>query len=110
MMVPCPSQHEADFLLGMLNSSPSLLTIHSYVISTSTSTHVLSNIAIPRFIKLDSKHAKLAELSSQCHIAKRKNKQNEVVTLEAEIDEVAAGIWGISDIELKAIQKALADM
>ena len=41
MMVPCASQQEADFLVGMLNSGPSLLTIRSYVISTSTSTHVL---------------------------------------------------------------------
>ena len=109
MMVPCASRQEADFLLGMLNSGPSLLAVHSYVISTSTSTHVLSNVAVPRFKKADSTHIRLAELSSQCHVAKHRNREDEVATLEAEIDEVVAAIWGITDTELKAIRNALAE-
>ena len=108
MMVPCKSQHEADFLLGMLNSSPSILAIHSYVISTSTSTHVLSNVAIPRFTKTNINHARLADLSRQCHIAA--NNADRLSALEADVDKAAAKVWGITDTELKAIQKTLADM
>ena len=110
MMVPCASRQEADFLLGMLNSGPSLLAVHSYVISTSTSTHVLSNVAVPRFKKADSNHTRLAELSNQCHLAKHRNRQDEVATLEAEIDATVSRIWEISDAELEAIQRALSDM
>ncbi len=110
MMVPCSSQHEADFLLAMLNSGPSLLAVHSYVISTSTSTHVLINVAVPQFKKENINHTRLADLSQQCHVALQQNNEDKIAGLEAEIDEVAAGIWGITDAELKAIQKALADM
>ena len=108
MMVPCASRQEADFLLGMLNSRPSLLAISSYVIATSTSTHVLSNVAVPRFKKAASNHTLLAELSRQCHVAA--NNEGQLAALEADIDEAAAKIWGITKTELKAIQKALSDL
>ena len=108
MLVPCRSQQEADFLLGMLNSSPNLLAVCSYVLSTSTSTHVLSNVTVPRFQGSDAAHTRLAELSHLCRTAV--NGKDELAELEAEIDEVAAGIWGLTPPELKAIQEALADM
>ena len=38
------------------------------------------------------------------------NRQDEVIALESEIDEVTANLWGINDAELKAIQRASADM
>ena len=110
MMVPCSSQQEADYLLAMLNSGPSTLAIHSYVISTSTSTHVLSNVAVPKFKSGDSTHERLAELSQQCHAAATCSNDTRILELESEIDEVAAKIWGITNTELKAIQKALAEM
>ena len=109
MMVPCSNQQEADFILAMLNSSPCRLTVYSYAISTSTSTHVLSTIAVPRFKETDTNHTRLAALSHQCHAAKRENKPDEVSALESEIDEVTARIWGIDDVELNAIQTALAN-
>ena len=108
MMVHCNSQQEADFLLAMLNSSPSRLAIHSYVISTSTSTHILQNIAVPQFNKMDDTHKRLAELSRQCHAAASKGDQ--LGSLEAEVDEAAAKIWGITNSELKGIQEALSEM
>jgi hypothetical protein len=110
MMVACSSQEEADFLLAMLNSNPSMLAIHSYVISTSTSTHVLGNVAVPLFQNKNSDHAVLAKLSRQCHTAAAKGDAGAVASLEAEIDITAAKIWGITYAELCAIQDALAEM
>ncbi len=109
MMVACKSRHEADFLCGMLNSSPSLSAIHAYVISTSTSTHVLSNVAAPQFKDTDRLHTRLAELSRRCHAAAQCAAEQELTALEAEIDQVAATIWGITDAELHAIQDTLAE-
>ncbi len=108
MMVRCNSQKEADFLVGMLNSSPSRLAIHSYVISTSTSTHILQNIAVPRFRKTEDVHMRMTELSRQCHVAANNGEQ--LGALEAEVDEAAARIWGITNTELKAIREALSEM
>ena len=41
---------------------------------------------------------------------KRENRQDEVATIESEIDEISARMWGVSDVELKAIQMVLADV
>ena len=107
MLVPCTSRQEADFLLGMLNSSPSLLVIRSYVLSTSTSTHVLRNVAVPRFKESDRDHTRLAKLSRRCHGMAERKDEGALTEVEAEIDEMAAQIWGITDAELKAIQETL---
>ena len=97
------------FFLVCSISSPSVLAVRSYVIPTSTSTHVLNNVAIPRFTKTDLNHTRLAELSRQCHVAAKQSGENRLTRLEAEIDEVAAKIWGITDAELKAIREALPE-
>ena len=39
----------------------------------------------------------------------KQNGGDKLVKLEAEIDMVAAQIWGINDAEMKAIRKALPD-
>ena len=109
MLVPCTSRPEADFLLGMLNSSPSLLVIRSYVLSTSTSTHVLRNVAVPRFKESDGDHTRLAKLSRRCHDMAERKDEGVLTEVEAGIDEMAAQIWGITDAELKAIQQTLAE-
>lgn len=110
MMVACESLQEANYLTALLNSSPSRLLIQSYVISTSTSTHVLEHVAIPGFKPADKQHKHLAELSEQAHKAVAEGDKDKVVELEAEIDRAAAKLWGITDKELKAIQKALRQM
>ena len=82
----------------------------SYAIETQFSTHILENVNIPKFDPENKLHLKLAELSEQCHIAARNENEEAISELEAEIDEAAAALWGITDTELKAIQNALKEM
>ncbi|MFH0765931.1 MAG: N-6 DNA methylase [Calditrichota bacterium] len=110
MLVSCLNRQEANFIMGLLNSSSSQLAICSYIISTSTSTHVLENIYVPKFNNNHSEHLKLAQLSRQCHIAAAKGDTGAVAAIEAEINRLAANIWGITDDELRAIQDALLEM
>ena len=107
--VSCESEREAHFVAGALNSSPAYVAAASYIV-LHPSPHIMQNISVPRFKETDINHARLADLSHQYHAAKRENKQDEVTTLESEIDQVAAIMWGINDTELKAIQRALAEM
>ena len=109
MLVSCSNEVEAHFLVGMLNSSPSMLAICSYVLSTSTSTHVLNNIAVPEFEKTDPDHIRLAEVSRGCHEAAAKDDESKVHKLEKQIDLIAGKIWGISKVDLEVIQEALAE-
>jgi len=107
MLVPCADRQEAHFLAALLNASPSLTVIGSYVISTSTSTHVLENIAVPCYNAQLPIHKRLAALSKDCHKAAVKRNTNTMVELESEIDELAAQLWSITPQELMAIRKAL---
>jgi hypothetical protein len=63
MYVPLNNQTEADYLCAVLNSSTAQLIAKSYSIETSTSTHILQNIAVPKFIASNGTHARLADLS-----------------------------------------------
>ncbi len=110
MLVPCKSGREACFLAAVLNSSPSLLVIRSYSVSTSTSTHVLENITVPQYDPSCENHQRIALLSRRCHDAAAQGDSDTIAALESEIDRAAARIWGITDNELRAIQDAFLEL
>ncbi len=110
MMVPLKQMQEAHYLCAMLNASPSDLVVRCYTVSTQMSTHVLEHVRIPKFDPKDPVHQRLAELSLACHEATARGDSETVRAHEAEIDRLAAQLWGITDDELAAIQAALADM
>jgi hypothetical protein len=109
MAVSCSSLQEADYLTALFASSICRLLVASYVLSTSTSTHVLDHVAIPLFQAKDQTHKGLATLSKRCHEAVAKNDTEMIEELQLQIDELAAGIWGITSRELEAIQQSLKD-
>jgi SAM-dependent methyltransferase len=107
MLVACSSAEEAHYVCGMLNSSPAAYVVGAYVIETQTSTHVLQHVRIPRFDAKSALHRRLAELSQAAHEAAGRNEATRVAEIEAEVDEAAAELWGITARELTVIQKAL---
>jgi hypothetical protein len=110
-LVPFQEPGEAHYFAAMMNSAPCRGVIESYS-SKSTgsfgSPHVLNNVAIRRFDTTDVRHHRLVSLSQRCHNFTADGKLEKVVELEAEIDEIAANIWGITDDELSAIQSAIS--
>lgn len=109
MLVDCGDRaEEAHYLCALLNSAPARLLIMSYVISTSTSTHVVHHVAIPRFSERNRAHRTLAELSQRAHEQARRGRIRELAATEEQLDAAAAELWGISTEELAAVQSALA--
>ena len=108
IVVECSSSDEAHFLAACLNSSPARFVIPSYVIEVQVSTHVLSHVRVPDYDG-SPLHRDLAAKSRLCHAAAAKGDLRTTALLEAQIDEGAARLWGITDDELKAIQDALAE-
>jgi hypothetical protein len=105
------SEKEAFFFTACGNSSPA--TLLHWNSSTSKSygqPHILEMITIPKFNPKDKLHQRLAELSEKAHKAAGEGDDDTVKALEAEIDEAAAGLWGITEPELKEIQKTLKQM
>ena len=109
MLVSCQSENEAYYLSSLLNSSPCKFLVFSYIISTSTSTHVLGNINIPAFLNQDQNHLKLAELAKQCHHSATIGDSQSVIQLETQIDLFVSQLWKLTSKELKSIQDALQE-
>ncbi|MBM4040193.1 MAG: SAM-dependent DNA methyltransferase, partial [Planctomycetes bacterium] len=109
MMVPFTEARSAYYLAGALGSSPVKLAVASYTLTTGISAHVLEHIAVPAFRPSDTVHLRFADLSRQCHAARATNDTVTLGALEAEIDQAAAELWGITAAELEAIQAALKE-
>jgi hypothetical protein len=109
MMVACGSRSEAHFLCAALNSAPSRFVVAAYTIQTQMDTHILENVAVPRFSKSDGTHSRLVELSEAAHEATAKGQTVEVGRIEAEIDRAAARLWGLKDEDLAEIKRSLEE-
>ena len=111
-LVLCPfaTAEEAHFICGMLNSSPARFVVNSYSIETQFSTHVFNHVRIPQHIRTNPTHQRLADLSQQAHAATAAGNAARVREIEAEVDRLAAKLWGLTDAELQEIQESLAEL
>ncbi len=110
MMVESNSSAEAYYLCAALNSAPARLAVAAYAIQIQMNTHILENVAVPRFSPKDKVHLKLAELSEAAHQAAKENNQTELERLEGEIDLLAAKLWNLTTAELAEIKRSLEEM
>ncbi len=68
------------------------------------SPNVLEKACIPGFEHTSPAHRQLAALSQQAHTATAAGNAARVWEIEAEIDELAAGLWGLTEAELWEIR------
>jgi hypothetical protein len=105
--VPLDREDEAYYLCACLNSSVVNLAVISHTQLGGKSfaqSNILEHIRIPRFDPKNPVHLRLAELSMRAHEAMASGLTERVAAIEAEIDRLAARLWGLTDEELKAIQ------
>jgi Eco57I restriction-modification methylase len=110
MLCPCDSAEEAHFVCAFLNSTLAQFIVKSYALETSVSTHVLNYVRIPKFDAKNKQHVRLAENSVACHAAAPCASETDLTKLEKAVNETAAAIWEISDVELRDIESSLADL
>jgi SAM-dependent methyltransferase len=119
MLVAVESEREAHYLCGVLNSVISRLIVNSYVVGTQISTHILQHIAVPQFNAENPIHTRLAALSQQAHqlaaaqtseVSETSEVSRRLVEVEAQVDEAAAELWGITDRELREIRRSLEEL
>ncbi len=103
ILVECGSRQEAHYLCGALNSTPARLAVQAYIV-LHPDPHILERVRIPRFDPQNAVHRRLAELSEQAHQAARRGDEATLRGIEAEIDQQAAQLWGLSQAELREIQ------
>ena len=116
MLVACSTDKETFYICALLNSSPAELTIWAYAIAIQQDTHIVENVRIPKFDESDPVHRRLAKLSKQAHelasaaYAGDEGAQEELRRVEAEIDEAAAELWGLTAEELTEIRRSLEEL
>jgi SAM-dependent methyltransferase len=118
MLVDCQDRNEAHYLCAALNSSPAQLVVLSYSVTIQMDTHVLENVRVPKYNPANPTHRGLADLSQQAHAATAAGDPStalragaaRVREIEAEVDRLAAGLWGLTDAELQEIQESLAEL
>lgn len=109
--VDCNEKKEAHFICALLNSSIGDFSIRSFYSGGGggiASPNVLQKIHIPKFDVRDKFHLQLSDLSEKAH--KEATKDNDVSTIEKDINNLAAEIWGLTKEELKEIQAALEEI
>ena len=106
--IECYQEEEAHYLCGALNSSCARLCVQAYIV-LHPDPHILEHIRIPRYDPTDAVHRRLSELSQAAHEAAQRGDTAEVTRLEAEIDRQAAQVWGLTQEELREIQRSLRE-
>ena len=107
--VPCQEAKEAHFVCAALNSSPSRFVVRNYIV-LHPDPHVLQRVRIPRHDPANPVHRQLAGLSQEAHAATAAGDAARVREIEAQIDALAAQLWGLTEAELKEIQQSLAEL
>jgi len=112
-LVACDNPDEAFYICALLNSSVGDFAIRSFFSTGGGGIGapvVLEHIRIPRFDPKNPVHLRLAELSEQAHEATKVGDELRLREIEAEIDLLAAKLWGLSDEELREIQESLSEL
>jgi hypothetical protein len=78
--------------------------------TTDITTHILKVIGIPKFDAANPIHTRLAALSQQAHQLAAAGDEASLAEVEAQVDEAATELWGITDKELKEIQRSLEEL
>ena len=110
MLVDLPSEEEAHYLCGTLNSAPVTLTVRSYVISVQQTTHILNNVRVPKYDPTNPTHQRLAELSLWAQEQAAAGETEVLEGIDAEVDQAAAELWGITAEELAEIRRSLEEL
>lgn len=110
MLVPFEHEPKAHYVCAMLNSSPAQFIAFSYSINIQIDTHVLKNVRVLSFDSSNSGHTRLAVLSQPAHGAATSGDAERANGIEAEIDQLAAQVWGLTAVELHEIQQGLAEL
>ncbi len=112
-LVGLDNPEEAYYICSIVNSSIFMLAANSYSQHGGKSfgdPHILENIKINHFDEKNKIHLKLAEFAQNAHAMVASNDSEKLVKLEAEIDELVASLYGITDAEFKEMQWNLSDL
>ncbi len=103
MLSPFDLAEEAHFVCACLNNTIAQFLVKAYAVETSISTHLFGHLSVPRYEPNNRLHRSLSRASQRAHDAASKNDTERVAEIEAEVDELAAKLWGLSAPEMRSL-------
>jgi hypothetical protein len=97
------NKSEAHYVCAILNSPVSSSIVRAYTIPTQISTHVIANLAIPKFDRKNRAHRILAELSEQAHVHAARGETSRLNKVESQINLSVGRIWGLRQKDLASL-------
>ena len=113
VLVASNEELEAHYFCAVLNSTPWRFVIVSTAVHGTGgfgSPNVLKKARIPGYNPDNPTHRTLAALSQQAHEATAQGDTARVQEIEAEIDALAAKVWGLAEAELREIRESLEEL
>jgi hypothetical protein len=113
VLIAVRSHREALYASAAMNSTPFRAGAigYSQVGGKSFGTpHLLRYLRLPRYDATSKLHQELVSASDAAHSACKAGSSEGVAVVEAEIDRLAAHLWGIAEGELAELQAYLADL
>jgi len=102
MIIPFYDEEPAHYVCALLNSSIARAEINASI-SSEAHKDIIDVINIPLYSAKNILHRKLAKQSKKAH--KKAEAGSELTTIELEIDQLAATLWGIDDDALARYQE-----
>lgn len=110
LVSPAGGADEAHFLCGVLNSLPARLFINAYSLPTSTTTHVLRFLRIPRYTAGDPVHREIADISRDAHSTVYQGigiRQDQVI--RRRLLRLACVLWGLDSTDSQRLEEHLPE-
>jgi len=111
-MVALDDEDEAHFVCACMNSTPARFTLEAYSQKGGKSfatPQVMEHVRVPAFDRAQEVHVLLAECSRLAHDAVKDQATDQVASAEADVDELAASLWGLTSKELDELRLSLAE-
>ncbi len=112
-LVQVDGLEEAHYICAVLNSSPFTFAVESHSARGAKSfgtPGILEKVCIPQFDPGSAIHRQLSAASQEAHGAATGDDERRLQDIEAEIDRLAAQLWGLTDEELREIQESLEEL
>lgn len=106
--VPFRSKEEARFFCGVLNSTPTR-ALYKVVAYKHTSMNFIQNVRIPQYDVMNFEHRSIAEHAALCQAAAISGNRDQQIRLEEAIDRFSATMWGLTEVELKAMRRVTGE-
>lgn len=108
VFVPCGTKLEAHYIVGMMNSQAFNFAALAYSQAGGKSfgsPQILQNLYIPKYDGSDGDHRRVADLAATIQDRFGELSDDALAVKEAELDQAAATVWGLSGEEFTEIRE-----